>query len=207
MTTHAGTGASQWIHEILPQPAYQLISDSWHSILQYSYILRTNADRSTLFAMKLGLTLGLVLTTLLAFFPGEPMSIKTKTSDVVQQSSSSELEQKDEWAGDNIPKQQLEEARKKLGVSKEQMDEAIEQARASSLNKSKGAGDLDLENDIISGKTMLNCLVYVCLFSFGVYFLNHEYDNLATIWFIRMFPKEAETLGITRWMQIRLKQS
>jgi len=208
MTTHARAGTSQWIHEILPQPVYQIISDSWHYTLQYSYTLRTNADPSTLYAIKLGLTLGLVLTTLLAFFPGKPFSIKTKTSDVAQESFSSDSEQKDEWAGDEIPKQKLEVARKKLGLSKEQMDQAVEQTRAYALNKSNNTSDIDpyLEDGIIHGKTWLNGLVYVCLFSFGVYYLNREYNNLATIWFIRLFPKEAETLGITNWM-IRLKQS
>jgi len=204
MTAAEARTGGQWIHKILPQPVYHIISDSWHLTLQYGYTLRTNADQSTISAIKLGLTLGLVVTSLLAFFPGKPFAMKT--SDNIQESSSSSTSsgKNNEWAGDKIPKEKLEQARKKLGLTENQMDQAVRDAKSYALNKSQGATDLDLEG--ISIKSKLNGMLYICFFSSMVYYFNREYDNVVTMWFIRSFPNEAEIIGITGWM-IRLKQS
>ena len=62
---------SQWIFEILPQPIYHTLSDNYHLILQYTYRLRMHSDPSTMKAIQLGLTIGVILVTFLSFFPGE----------------------------------------------------------------------------------------------------------------------------------------
>jgi len=130
------------------------------------------------------------------------------TSDTVQESSSSSSTssgKNNEWAGDKIPKEKLEQARKKLGLTEDQMDQAVKDAKSQALNKSKGT-TTDLDLDGLSIKSKLNGVVYMCVFSSMVYYLNREYDHVATMWFIRSFPNEAEIMGITGWM-IRLKQS
>ena len=125
-----------------------------------------------------------------------------KPSEVGHESSASSepSEQKGEWAGDKIPLETLENTRNKLGITVEQMDEAVSKARNYAMKRSSEVDRLDPEEYIISFKTQLHGTIYVCFLSCLVYFLNREYDNIMTIWFIQTFPREAETLGITGWM-------
>ena len=43
---------------------------------------------------------------------------------------------------------------------------------------------------------ILNLLVYISLASGLIYFINRDYGNVITIWFVNAFPREAETLGL-----------
>ena len=64
----------QHIHILsyIPRPIYRYLSDSWHQTLTYLISLQDDGiDETTLDAMKLGLTLGIAIVTLLVFFPGE----------------------------------------------------------------------------------------------------------------------------------------
>jgi hypothetical protein len=53
-----------------------------------------------------------------------------------------------------------------------------------------------MESEPVSLLQFLNILVYLLLFSGMLYYLNRDFDSIATKWFVRMFPREAETLGL-----------
>jgi len=109
-----------------------------------------------------------------------------------------------EWGGDAIPKGKLEKARKKFGLTNEQMDNAIKDAKDYAMkHRHDGGGyqsNIGDDADVnISTLTMIKWVVQLSLFALLIYVINAEYDNVLTIWFIRTFPIEAEILGITNY--------
>jgi hypothetical protein len=51
------------------------------------------------------------------------------------------------------------------------------------------------EDESFSPFSILNKLVYLFFIVGIIHFLNRDYDNIVTIWFLRSFPREAATLG------------
>ena len=56
------------LKELIPQDVFAIFSDTYYSIIEDVDSLVV--DESTVAAVKLGLTLGLMLTSFLALFPG-----------------------------------------------------------------------------------------------------------------------------------------
>jgi hypothetical protein len=121
----------------------------------------------------------------------QPQQQKLKDASTEQQ----QQQQQQPWEGDQIPAQDLERLRKKLDLTPEQMKRVMETSR----NQAMGGG---VRNDDGGGggswtpHQKLNTLVYLILFGILIHVVNRDYGNLATVWFVRMFPKEAKTLGI-----------
>ncbi len=99
---------------------------------------------------------------------------------------SSQEEGKPTWEGDQIPPEELEQIRKKFRLTVEQMKQVVETARQQITSSSW------------TPHQKLNTMVYVSMLSVLVYVLNRDYGNLAIIWFVQTFPKEAHTLGLIR---------
>lgn len=68
-----------------------------------------------------------------------------------------------------------------------------EDIKPSTESQSKLAGS-QAENESTSIFQTLNNLVYLLFFSGIIYYMNRDYDNIATKWFVITFPREAETL-------------
>jgi hypothetical protein len=97
------------------------------------------------------------------------------------------------WEGDQITTQDLERLGKKLDLTPEQMNRVMETSRRQAMGG--GVHDYD-RGGSWTPHQKLNTLVYVILFGILIHVVNRDYGNLATVWFVRIFPKEAKTLGI-----------
>lgn len=54
-----------------------------------------------------------------------------------------------------------------------------------------------MENEeTISTLQIINIGVYVLFLSGIIYYMNRDYDNLVTKWFVMNFPREAATFGL-----------
>mmetsp|Transcript_19616 Transcript_19616/g.42590 ORF Transcript_19616/g.42590 Transcript_19616/m.42590 type:complete len:134 (-) Transcript_19616:224-625(-) len=104
-------------------------------------------DRDGLWAMGIGIVLGLIVLLVLTAFPGENAMIRPADTN----------------------------------------DDKIQKTKTN---------ERQMENDSISIFKILNLLVYFLFFSGITYYLNRDYDNIATKWFATTFPREAETLGL-----------
>ena len=63
--------------------------------------------------------------------------------------------------------------------------------------------NLEDDNDtaLLSVRQTLNLIVYITIFIIFILFVNQEYDNAATAWFVHYFPREAATLHIIQQQQ------
>jgi hypothetical protein len=120
-----------------------------------------------------------------------------RSSSQLHVGSSPDLEMKEEdeegkpaWAGDQIPPEELEQVRKKFRLTPEQMKQVVETSRQQAAQQ--------ITSSSWTPHQKLNTVVYVIMLSVLVYVLNRDYGNLATIWFVQTFPKEAHTLGLIR---------
>lgn len=105
---------------------------------------------------------------------GEPFSMELEKDKREELSSSNE-----------ISKAKIENTRQKFGLTEEQMEKVLH----SSFQQ--------VEDDLDWTLTQkLNLLVYGSFILGMAYVLNRDYDSLATQWFVRMFPREAKTLGL-----------
>ena len=127
---------------------------------------------------------------------GEPFSYE------VEKDNTTDINNKNDC--DIVSKSKIEHLRKKFDLTedeitkfmnkKEQGDEDfIKQKLISSQQCSTST---DIEDDLELTLTQkLNLLIYGSLFIGLIYVLNKDYDSVVTLWFVRMFPKEASTLG------------
>lgn len=93
------------------------------------------------------------------------------------------------WAGDQLPPELLQRTRKRFNLTQEQMDEVLKQSKTEALSK------IDSDNSFSVSQT-INATVYLSLVCILIYYVNRDYDNAVTKWFIHNFPREAETLSI-----------
>ena len=118
----------------------------------------------------------------------------TTTTTTATQSS-------DEWAGDDIPAEKLEALRSKMGLSRDQMKEVVETSKKEYQQTCEKGGvdavDIDTSFDTTSSFfKSLNRLMYMGMAIAFIHVLNRDYDNIATVWFVKTFPKEAGVFGI-----------
>lgn len=85
----------------------------------------------------------------------------------------------------------LEKMRQRLGLSQEEWQNAI-QASKSPHRGNTNSGSI-LQTPLYK---MFNRFVYVVAFAVLFHVLNRDYNNYASWWFARYFPKEAGTLGM-----------
>ena len=107
----------------------------------------------------------------------------------------------DEWAGDDIPAEKLEALRSKMGLSRDQMKEVVETSKKEYQQTCEKGGvdavDIDTSFDTTSSFfKSLNRLMYMGMAIAFIHVLNRDYDNIATVWFVKTFPKEAGVFGI-----------
>lgn len=91
------------------------------------------------------------------------------------------------WDGDNIPEEELERIRKRFRLTHEQMAEV--------MNVSKEEATLN-QTSYLTPHQRMNRTVYLIMILVLIYILNRDYGNLVLIWLVRMFPKEAQVLGL-----------
>jgi hypothetical protein len=89
---------------------------------------------------------------------------------------------------DDVSKEDLERIRKQFRLTPQQMDRVLE------LSKQQGHSGRDTSR--ASPHQIMNRFIYICMLSFLIYVVNRDYGNIATVWFIRVFPREARTLGL-----------
>ena len=67
----------------------------------------------------------------------------------------------------------------------------------SSLERQSQIHNRMMENEeTISTLQIINIGVYVLFLSGIIYYMNRDYDNLVTKWFVMNFPREAATFGL-----------
>ena len=67
----------------------------------------------------------------------------------------------------------------------------------SSERQSQIHNNMMMENEeTISTLQIINIGVYVLFLSGIIYYMNRDYDNLVTKWFVMNFPREAATFGL-----------
>jgi hypothetical protein len=90
------------------------------------------------------------------------------------------------WAGDKIPKEELQRIRIKYNLTPQQMKQVIDKSRR---QHATGVEERNVWR-------ILNRLVYFISFSLMLYIFNRDYGAHSAFWFAYYFPKEARTLGI-----------
>mmetsp|Transcript_26221 Transcript_26221/g.36952 ORF Transcript_26221/g.36952 Transcript_26221/m.36952 type:complete len:203 (+) Transcript_26221:95-703(+) len=188
-----------------------------------AYFSAIEIDSGIKQAYQIGLVIGLLIATTLTFFPGEPWGIKYGMNDSEESPSDHNREdentpqshdgEKDDaspsrqqqrgmhqmkWAGDAIPKEKLEKLRVKLGLTEEQMQQAIDDARHEAITGERRQLDGTISNTGI--RTLfekINSAVYILIIVAIFYILNYQYKNVVTRFLIRVFPKEAKMIGVT----------
>ncbi len=103
----------------------------------------------------------------------------------------------------------LEKAQAKYGLSSKEIEELLLKTRgkngcdssSNGVDTSNGDGIEDtrlndIEDDLELTLTQkLNLFVYGSFMVGLIYVLNRDYDSVVTLWFMKMFPREARTLG------------
>jgi len=155
--------------------------------------------------MKVGLTLGLIITASLAFFPGkqksnendkensnrnDTMGFTSTTVDKKITENDSQIADAS-WAGDQIPSCKIEATRKLFGLTESQMRNVMDVSRSQALTD-----QCIEEHSCLSLTQKINVMVYIVLFASLIYAVNRDYDNAATLWFIHHFPNEARILRL-----------
>mmetsp|Transcript_14599 Transcript_14599/g.20824 ORF Transcript_14599/g.20824 Transcript_14599/m.20824 type:complete len:208 (+) Transcript_14599:138-761(+) len=200
------------LREILHLPLYNFISGKF--VLIFQYVSSIECRESTVYAAKLGLTLGLGLTTFLEYFPGVPLQMISEHGDVLQKSQrvsksdggsgtelgTDQVDGEDIQSFNKIPKDKLDKVQKLYGLSDNQMNDVMEKSKKEALIRDKVLGSTNLvEENIIDNTTLsrkMNRIIYPTLLILTIYFINNEYENAATLWFVKTFPKEARTLKL-----------
>ena len=138
----------------------------------------------------------------------EKTKVSETSEDIIKSAKEGESNET-KWAGDDISNEKLELIRKISGLTKEEIQVVMQKSKEEALNSGKESNrrnrtgiygnDINSEEeleDFMTLSTKLNLVVYVVLILAIIYFLNRDYNNLATIWFTTTFPREAATLGI-----------
>lgn len=94
----------------------------------------------------------------------------------------------------------LEAGRKKYDLTSEEIKQILQKQRTNKDNNNDDDLLLDMNNDIedeldLTITQKFNLFIYGSLFIGCIYVLNRDYDSVVTMWFVRMFPREAKTLG------------
>mmetsp|Transcript_13714 Transcript_13714/g.39144 ORF Transcript_13714/g.39144 Transcript_13714/m.39144 type:complete len:181 (-) Transcript_13714:1791-2333(-) len=99
-----------------------------------------------------------------------------------------------EWAGEDIPPEQLERIRKRFRLTNEQMEAVLQESRlqlSTDGQKSASASSLSW-----TPHQTLNGMTYCIILGVVVYVFNRDYDGIVTKVFLQWFPREAATLGL-----------
>jgi hypothetical protein len=142
---------------------------------------------------------------------GEPFNMELEkdklkreaTSNASNTSNNTNTNKKTEMTDEEL-KAKFEKAQKKLGISltKEQMEALIKDTKHPRKNQQQSKGKeedeafQDIEDELDLTLTQkVNLVIYGSMFVGLIYVLNRDYNSVATLWFIRMFPREAKVLG------------
>ena len=79
----------------------------------------------------------------------------------------------------------------------EEMQQQTAKSTSSLERQSQIHNNMMMENEeTISTIQIINIGVYVLFLSGIIYYMNRDYDNLVTKWFVMNFPREAATFGL-----------
>jgi hypothetical protein len=92
------------------------------------------------------------------------------------------------WAGDRIPKKDLEKLQKKFHLTDDQMTQVMERSRGEFRGQ-------PVMNDARAFHDQLNMIVYILILAVLRFVINRDYDNFVSFWFARYFPTEARAFG------------
>ena len=129
-----------------------------------------------------------------------------KNLQIEEEPKHKKQKQDDQWIGDNLSENKRKRIKQLMGITDEQMSEAMQKAK-DEWNQQLGGnqnsnrsfysdyGTAD-DADSFSLSQQVNWAVYTILFVSLLYFINRDYDDIVKIFFIRYFPKEANTIGL-----------
>ena len=120
--------------------------------------------------------------------------METKNKNIRQDEKKETAESR--WIGDKISEKKLDKVQKLMGLTKEQMDEAVQNAKKEWIEKQQNDDDLDHFLKTTSLAEKMNTFVYIGLFAAFLYFVNRDYNGIIKIMFIKYFPKESKVFGL-----------
>ena len=215
------------------QATLNLLQESYHSLKEYLASLHVSSD--TLMAVYTGLALGVGVVVFLLWFPGDPedeckpcaqdltlRETEDSNQDSTEQSSSSSSSQMSR-KGEERPLQfdvnktvsKIKPLSGLLGISEDQLREAIEQTNEDLRNPSvrqeaeeepsmpsvnprrKKRRPFDGDDEPISFVRVLDWFFFLLLIGGSIVAMNYQYENVVTNMFLSFFPKEAEVLGLS----------
>ena len=165
----------------------------------YRHLVSMDVDSELIPRFQLGLLIGLIWITTLSFFPGKQWGIQYGTANVpiieletdkhvsATATTESSTPSCSDPLEDEISPEQLEKIRIKLGLSKEELKEVIQKSTSPEQVQKSLATPL---------YKIVNRLVYVVAFAVLFYVTDRDYNNFASWWFAKYFPKEAGTIGM-----------
>ena len=121
----------------------------------------------------------------------------SNTDEIGKMRNANDCDEKPTWAGENLSPELLDSTRKKYNLTQEQMVQVMEKSKQDFYN-----GNAQIEEDgSYSISQSLNMMVYALLSVALIYYINRDYDHAVTKWFVYTFPREADVLGITKFLR------
>ncbi|CAJ1960682.1 unnamed protein product [Cylindrotheca closterium] len=155
----------------------------------------SRSDHSLLVYYAVGIAIGCIIAYSLPKNEGEIERLKAAAIKEEERETfgkvKSELDKgSSSWDGDSIPKEELERIRKRFRMTPQQMTRVV------ALSKAEGTQDPKYSS--LTPHQQLNRMVYLVMIMVLIYILNRDYGNVVLVWFVQIFPKEAEILGLVK---------
>ncbi|KAL7479695.1 hypothetical protein ACHAW6_005420 [Cyclotella cf. meneghiniana] len=159
------------------------ISNSINRILFYCE--SNNVDVTGLVcSIALGVCTGILIVVFLSVFPGQSLGIYNEVNEKIastEKKASSVHEIKELQALCSLTTDQIHHM------------QSLQHQKDRSVKSSK---NFETESPI-SIFPIINAVILAIFLSGLVYVLNRDYGNLVTIWFVRSFPRESATIGLS----------
>jgi hypothetical protein len=109
-----------------------------------------------------------------------------------------EVDETDHFADKDPPSEDTRELQKIMpGISKAQIQQILFFTQQQRVKLNHGHKNIDLNDSVISIFTVIKMILFAGLLSWLVFVLNRDYGNIVTIWFVRTFPRESSTFGLS----------
>ena len=127
------------------------------------------------------------------FLVGQPLGIYDQQHDETD-SPTDNIAEQDPLSDDSI-RSEIQNFSDLPGISKAQLTRILASLRQQ--QDKRKIRSKNLEDDSMSIFTIIKLFIMAGLLSCFVYILNKDYNDIVTIWFVRTFPRESSTLGLS----------
>eukprot|EP00804_Cyclotella_cryptica_P012264 CCRYP_013860-RA/>CCRYP_013860-RA protein AED:0.01 eAED:0.01 QI:142/1/1/1/1/1/2/2579/175 len=167
-------------------------SNRLHSAFSYyinlilTYCESNNVDvRGCLSSIAVGVCIGILIVFFLNVFPGQPLEIYNQIDENVMSTKTKPSSNRD-----------IQELQSLCSLTKDQVDHVIQSMQPQQSKAVKRSKNVETGNSV-SIFAITKIMILASLLSGLVYFLNRDYGNVVTFWFVKSFPRESATIGIS----------